>query len=228
MNFDQALKNINRSLSKKQPITFDDVWIKHRLKVSYKFIKENIITELGGIDWDAVVCRLDYKHQKLWYKGVKIKQGIELYNNNAEVEIALSRYREKLYTFLVQINKEDKIICNLICIKLVRVAQKGNLLAKQRLISLLTGLTNQWIDNQKLKNWRGYNDKIEQNIERCIRRYRYSGSFYVYLFRTLEYAGRGLRPLESFSLDDFNPVTEKRRSDNLVYDDDYGGAKLIN
>ena len=227
MNFDQAIKNINRSLSKKQPATFDDAWIKYRLKVSYKFIAENILTELGDVDWDTVVCQLDHKYQKLWRKGMKLNQVTEVYNDDVEIEMVLSKYREKLYTFLVQMNNEDKFICNLISIKLVRISQKGNSLAKQRLTALLKELVNQWIDSQKLKKWQGYNDKIEQNIERCIKRYRYSGSFNVYLFRTFEYAGRSLRPLESFSLDDFDPVTEKRRLDGLVYDD-FGGVKFVN
>jgi len=47
-----------------------------------------------------------------------------------------------------------------------------------------------------------------------MRRYRYSGSLIVYLYKTLEYAGRGLRPLEAFSLDDFSPITGKRRLKN--------------
>ena len=43
---------------------------------------------------------------------------------------------------------------------------------------------------------------IQECIEGCIRRYRYSGSFIGYLFKTLEYAGRGLRPIVAYSLDD--------------------------
>jgi hypothetical protein len=43
---------------------------------------------------------------------------------------------------------------------------------------------------------------IQDRIEVCIRRYRYSGSFIAYLFKTLELAGRGLRPIIAFSLDD--------------------------
>lgn len=216
MNFEQAVKNLNRSLSKKRPATFNHSWVKNRVRKSYDFIIENIKTELGETDWDRVICRLDHQYQKLWLKGVKVKKKIIQYENSAEVATILAKYQNKLYTFLVQADKEDRKICDLISIRLVRTAQKGNLLARREVLIFTKHLVEQWIDNRNLENWRGYNDRIEANIERCIRRYRYSGSFIVYLYRTLEYAGRGLRPLEAFSLDDFSPITGKRRLENFV------------
>lgn len=47
MNFEQAIKNLNRSLSKKQPLTFNHSWIKNRVRKSYNYIVKNIHTELG-------------------------------------------------------------------------------------------------------------------------------------------------------------------------------------
>ncbi len=58
-----------------------------------------------------------------------------------------------------------------------------------------------------------------KNLDRCIRRYRYSGSFLNYVFRTLQYAGRGFRPLYAFSLHD--PVafgSAKYKIENLYKD----------
>ncbi len=216
INFEKAIKNLNRSLSKKRPPTFNHSWVKNRVRKSYDFIIENIKTESGETDWDSIICRLDHRYQKLWLKGVKVKKKINQYKNSAEVDAILTKYRNKLYTFLVQAEKEDRKICDLISIRLVRTAQKGNLLARQKLLTFIIQLVDQWIDSRSLGNWRGYNDRIEENIERCIRRYRYSGSFIVYLYRTLEYAGRGLRPLEAFSLDDYSPITGKRRLENFV------------
>jgi len=68
---------------------------------------------------------------------------------------------------------------------------------------------------------------LEINIDRCIRCYRYSGSFIVYLRRTLEYSGRALRPLEAFSLDEYSPVTERRKSESLVYDKETGETRFF-
>ena len=44
----------------------------------------------------------------------------------------------------------------------------------------------------------------------------YPGSFIGYLFKTLEYAGRGLRPLEAYSLDDHLYSGERRRADRVA------------
>src|SRR3989339_668356 len=188
MNFEKAVININRSVTKKKPESFNDTWIRYRCNVSYEFIIENIKTELGDPDWDLVISKLDRWNQKLWMRGFK-KRYIKLYKNKQEVNLILKRYNNKFYTFLVQVNKEDYVICDWISIRLVRVAQKRNILAKEKIISLLS--------------WKGYNELIIQQIEGCVRRFRYTGSFLGYLYRTLQYSGLGLVPLEKFSFDDF-------------------------
>ena len=54
---------------------------------------------------------------------------------------------------------------------------------------LLAFTIDDWIDRYWfLSRWRGYDAEIRTRVERCIRRYRYSGSFLRYIFRTLEYA----------------------------------------
>ena len=62
-------------------------------------------------------------------------------------------------------------------------------------------------------------NKLLEQLEGCIRRYRYTGSFFTYLFRTLEYAGRGICPIVTSSLD--GPIASnecKRKIENVVYD----------
>jgi hypothetical protein len=226
MNYEQAIKNINRSISKRQPSTFNPAWIRNCVRKSYDFISENIKTESDDIDWDQVVRCLGHDYQKLWLKKSKRKKKIQEYKDRAEVEAILEKYKDKLYTFLSQADKDDKRACDEISIRLVRTAQNGNVLARRKAIYFIKQLVDCWIETRNLQHWRGYNDLIGKNIDRCIRRYRYSGSFIVYLYRTLEYAGRGLRPLEVFSLDECSPATERRKSDNLVYDPDTGETRL--
>jgi len=226
MNYDKAIKNLNRSILKRRPLTINPSWVKNCVRKSYNFIVENIKTELGDTDWDLVVSGLDHTHQKLWLKGIKRNKEVNQYENVAEVEVILDKYKNKLYTFLIQADKADLQICDRISIRLVRTAQQGNLVARQKAITFSKHLIDQWIESRNLTHWRGYNDRIEENIERCIRRYRYSGSFIVYLRRTFEYAGRALRSLEVCNLDEYSTITERRRSENLVYDQDTGETRL--
>ena len=226
MDFNQVIKNLDRSLTKKQPLFFNHSWVKNRVRQSYNFIIKNIKTESGDADWDKVVRCLHHDHQKLWLKGFKRKKKVELYENGAEVNAILAKYKNKLYTFLAQADKDDKRFCDEISVRLVRTAQKGNVLAKQKATAFIKQLVEYWINDGNFQHWRGYDDLIEKNINRCIRRYRYSGSFIVYLSRTLEYAGRALRSLEAFSLDEYSPITERRKSDNLVYDQETGETRL--
>jgi hypothetical protein len=99
--------------------------------------------------------------------------------------------------------RSDRRNADLISIALVRLAQRGNESAKEELTELLAFMIEDWIDRFGfLSRWQGYEAETRTQVERCIRRYRYSGSFLRYLFRTLEYAGRGIRPLQAHSLDE--------------------------
>jgi len=85
----------------------------------------------------------------------------------------------------------------------VRITQNGNALARDFLYKNLLDVTNDWIYAYKsLHSWIGYDHIREETIQGCMKRFRYAGSFAGYLFRTLQYAGLGLRPLEAFSLDE--------------------------
>jgi hypothetical protein len=132
----------------------------------------------------------------------------------------LERYRSKLYVFIAPADGTDLRLRDQIAVALVRVAQTGNLLAKAELLELVRYTIDGWLDNYcYLARWRGHEDEILEHLEGCIRRYRYSGSFFRYVFRTLEYAGRGIRSLCARSLDE--PVAagaRERNIDNVIRD----------
>jgi hypothetical protein len=86
----------------------------------------------------------------------------------------------------------------------------------------LVGYTvHEWLEHHPfLTRWLDYGDELREQLEGCIRRYRYTGSFTRYVFRTLQYAGRGLRPLRAYSLDE--PLTNGngRKGDLIGQDRD--------
>lgn len=222
MNLEKAIKNINRSITKKQPETINPQWIKNRCKASYKYIADNIKDELGEPDWDFITARLDRKAQRLWLKGNKRRVVSDLYEDKDELNLVLDKFRNELYFFVTQTSQQDRQICDQISIRLVRMTQKGNVLARKELMGLMPFVIDQWVEGYKLRHWMGYDDLIIECLERCIRKYRYSGSFLGYLYRTLEYRGRALKPLESFSLNQPSQITERVAIDNVVKDMDTG------
>jgi hypothetical protein len=201
MNFESVIKTIDMLLIEKQPQTFNRLWVRLNAPCAYRFIQKKIRKENGGIDWDHITRALNPKFQKQWIGSYREKA--KPYRNKPEVDIVLQRYNGKLYTFLAPADKNDEYIRDIISITLVRLAQKGNISAKQEIIKLLSFTIDDWIEScPELFNWRGYDHMIQTRLECCIRRYRYSGSFMRYVFKTLEYAARGLRPLIAYSLDD--------------------------
>jgi len=201
MDFDSAVETINKLLIEKRPDTFNSSWIRKYAPHVYNFIQKNVRAEIGGIDWDRVTRALDRKFQRKWK--APSSNRIKSYRKKAEVGIILQKYHQKLYAFISPADKNDKDMCDIITIALVRIAQQGNVTAKEEIIKLVRFTVNDWIERHpKISSWNGYESLIQRRIEGCIRCYRYSGSFLGYLFKTLEYAGRGLKSVTSYSLDE--------------------------
>jgi len=199
MNFRTAIKILNKSLKEKQPKEFSCSWILKNEPGVYRYIWKNIRTENNTIDWDRITSHLHRYLQKRWmrYRRKQAKQ----YEDQIEVDRIINKYRDKLYTFMSPQHEKDRHIRDRIIVALVRISQKGNVLAQRELVSWIRYIVDDWIDKYpQIWRWRGYSDPIEKKIEGCILRYRYTGSFLGYLFKTLEYSGKGLRHL--CSLDD--------------------------
>lgn len=219
MDFERAIGVLNKRLIYEDPATFNSSWILQHAPECYRYIQKNIRTDTGRIDWDKVTYALEWKFQRRWMP-MRKPNNRTFYEDLSEVKAVLSRYQDKLYVFLSPSDRSDKRLQNIISIPLVRLAQYGNLLAKQEVVKLIRYTIDDWICRYRfMSRWDGYDDKIQECLERCIRRYRYSGSFLNYVFRSLQYAGRGLKPLCSFSLHD--PVafgSDKCRIENVYKD----------
>jgi hypothetical protein len=215
MDFDSAIETINKLLKKKQPHTFNSSWIQGHAPHIYRFFQKHVRRESGGIDWDRITRALDRKYQRLWI--ASRRNGTKLYRSETEINIILHKYNDKLYTFLTPADKDNNSIRDIISIALVRIAQKGNVTARQEIIKLVRFTIDEWIEhNPRISRWKGYEYLLQKSIESCIRRYRYSGSFMGYLFKTLEYAGRGLRPITEYSLDEPLYSGQKKRIDKIA------------
>ena len=199
---------------KTRPDTFNSSWIREHAPHIYRFFQKNVRRESGGIDWDRITRGLDRKFQRKWITSPRRKT--KLYRNKTEVKTILHKYKEKLYTFLSPADKNDRYIRDSISVALVRIAQKGNLIAKREIIKLVLFTIDEWMElSPKFYRWKGYEHLIKKRIEGCIRCYRYSGTFIGYLFKTLEYAGRGLKPVIAYSLDDPIYSGHNNRSDTI-------------
>lgn len=219
MDLDQTIQLINSHLKRTNPESFSSSWIYRQLPKAYRYIWVNIRTELGDIDWDKVTARVDREFQARWiYRRAK---RVKTYRNIQEVRRTLKPFQDKLYVFISPTSDDDRLIRNAVSIALVRLAQKGNLRAQHELIKLLKYTVDLWIEFcPVLWIWKGYSDDLEDKIKGCIRCYRFTGTFTGYLFKTLQYAGRGLRRLQVYSLDDTIFDGQKRIIDNVVQDAD--------
>lgn len=213
-----VVTKLNKLLEQNSPRTFSSAWILKRAPGCYRFIRKHIRSEVGRIDWDKITYALEPKHQRLWtpLKRRKAKP----YRDREEVGLILNKYGNKLYVFIAPADAIDLQIRDTIAVALVRVAQAGNVLAATEVVELVSYTIGGWLDNHRyISRWRGREDEIREQLEGCIRRYRYSGSFLRYVFRTLECAGRGIVSLHACSLDE--PIAtdvRERKIDKVIHD----------
>src|ERR1700733_6867287 len=187
---------LNELLLQDSPGTFNSTWILERAPRCYSFIRKYIRSEVGSIDWDTITYALDPKYQRLWRPRRKSKPNP--YRDSKEIGLILNKYRNKLYVFLAPADVTDLRVRDQIAVALVRLAQAGNLSARDNLIDLVRYTIEGWLDRYPyMSRWRGLENEIGAQLEGCIRRYRYSGSFLRYAFRTLEYSARGIRSLHA-------------------------------
>jgi len=201
MDFTTAITTLNALLTSLQPAEFNSSWVRTHAPRSYRFFQRNVRREYGGIDWDRVTVALDRKFQRLW-KPSRARKPRTFYEDPSEIETILKKHRGKLYVFISPSGKNDERIADRIGISFVRLAQRGNLLARRELCDLVKFTVDRWIErHETIARWCGHEEELQSQLTACIRRYRYTGSFLKYVFRTLEYAGRGIMPARMYSLD---------------------------
>lgn len=201
MTLKGAVRILNKLLGKHRPETFSSSWIFRHSQSVYNFVRLNFRTDLGTVDWDALTPLLKRKYQKRW-KRYRVKR-MNPYEDQEELDKVLNKYRDKLYTVINPLNTDDERVSEVIIIALVRLAQRGNTLAVKELVTYLSYKIDDWIEKRwQVKKWKGRTNDIEDKIRTCIRCYRYTGTFIGYLFKTLEYSGRAIIPMQKYSFDD--------------------------
>ena len=129
----------------------------------------------------------------------------------------MNKYKDNLYTFIIYRSKHEFDICDRICILLVRLAQAGNICAKEKLINSFDEIILKWMEYHKLiSRWKGNEEKMLEVFERCIHRYRYSGTFIGYLKRSLELQALALPKVKIISLNYVSKVTGKELHETLI------------
>ena len=151
VDFSESIELITLRLEREQLDSFGPTWIAQRCPYAYRFILKNIRNELGEVDWDHVTAALPRRFQRVWHHRFCHSRQRCLprsYRSKSEVRCLLGPYRDLLYTFLVASQYDEHLVREQIAIRLVRLAQRGNLRAVETLLPLLNNLVDQWLDRE--------------------------------------------------------------------------------
>ena len=223
MTFERAIEYLNNLLEKEQPRILTSSWIFYKAQHIYHFFRINLRTETNDVDWDAVTRHLNRSFQTRWRQRGTRRLA---YEDQQEVDAITNKHRPRFYVFIAPQDEKDRFDCDTISIELVRLAQRGNMLAHQEILKLVRLTIEQWIEyDPQIIRWRGFESEIEKQIDGCIRRYRYSGSFIGYLHRTLECVGRGFPP-PAVSIDRKIKDGKGSFADHIVKDEDSGEIRF--
>jgi hypothetical protein len=143
-----------------------------------------------NIDWHTVIKELDPAWQDRWHpRRVDMMTGVEEYEDITEVDAILNKYREQLYLFFSTQGKKDRDMRDTICHELIRVAQKGNVDAKDTIITYATFTMDDWIDRiPRLACFRTLPEVSNNRLKKCIRGYQFwknGPAFFGYLYASL-------------------------------------------
>lgn len=225
MNFDEAITLLAFSLKEKRPSQFSSSWIYFHVPRVYFFFWKNIRTELGDVDWDLVTSKLDRQFQKLWHPQRARRK--KPYRDPQELQRALGQYWDKRYVFLSAPTEVEWRQRDWISAILARLSQRGNLSAQEELLELLHFMIEGWVERRyEVRRWRGYPTDLEHTLKQCIRCYRYTGSFAIYLLITLMKAGRGLPYVRWSSLDATILDSDLRKIDSVIQDPATGVIRM--
>ncbi len=131
-----------------------------------------------------------------------------------------------MYIYIAPQGDEDRALRDRITVSFVRLAQKGNVLAQQQVVMLVRCTVDDWIEKFFILNrWSSYGEEIDDKIIGCVQRYRYTGSFFGYVFKTLYYSARYLRYTYSLDRPLFND-SEVTLADRLVQDAETGEVRM--
>jgi hypothetical protein len=216
MTLKECAKILNKILRQKKPKRFTGTWVFIHAPKVYSYIQKNIRTENDHIDWDRVNGALDRRLQKRW--AGKQRKPKKLYEDQEEVDRILKKYHDKLYTFFGVLDEKDRAIRNTIAIRFVRIAQRGNILAKDEALKFIKFTIDE--KYYPLRMWRSHTTVLEEQLTACIYRYRFTGSFFGYVYKTLEYAGRGMYTIRS--LDENVLLTDQPFIDRIGFDMESG------
>ena len=223
MTFRKIIKRLNRLLKSKKPSVFTSYWILQNDPVIYRFLVKNVRAEIGGVDWDKITSSLPKRFQRIWVPPRYKPKILRLYRDKKEVDLVLKKYKEKLYIFISFLDENDRPIRDAIIISLVRIAQRGNVRAEEKLIFFLNQVVQVWLElYYPLRRWAGQREELEIKMKHCIRCYRFTGSFLGYLYKTLEYSSWGLQSFQAYSLDACLPGTDWSMIDTLTKDPQTG------
>ena len=225
MNLEWAIQTLQATLHKEQPSSFSSSWVYIHAPKVYSFIWRKVRTELGDVDWDLVTSKLDKSLQRLWHPQRARRK--EPYHDTQEVRTALGEYWDKRYVFLHAPTEVEWRQRDWIAAILARLSQRGNLSAEEELLELVHFMVNNWMERRpNVYRWKGYPDELEHTLKQCVRCYRYTGSFAIYLLITLIKAGRGLPYVRWSSLDATILDSSLRRIDSVVQDSETGEIRM--
>ena len=139
--------------------------------------------------------------------------------------MVLGEFWDKRYVFLSAPTEKEWKERDWISALLARLAQRGNLSAQEEFLELLHFLADEWMERySSLRKWQVPPTDLENTLKQCIRCYRYTGSFTIYLLITLFKAGRGLPPIRS--LDETILDGDVRRIDSVIQDPETGEIRM--
>ena len=189
--FESAIERLTDLLEQNKPASCSSSDINTWDPSLHSYFRRYVNKKGGGIDWEKIMEKIDpnLREKFIYPKKFEEEYPTENYENEDEVETLINNNKESLLTFFVASSPEERSKRNDICLKMIKLAKKGNLIAEERLMDYLEIIESEWIEKKKvLEIYKFRTDILKERTRRCIYLYRENGTanFVWYLLVNLK------------------------------------------
>ena len=230
--FKENVAELRELLIKHNPTLFSPRWIEKTDNRLYRRLV-NYRDHEGEVDWNAIVGELEEDWQPRWKHAPprkKLKDYLpkEQYSNIREVDSVVKQNNTGMVNLLIAEDFSDKSADNF-CRGLIRLAQKGNKDAVQRLADQVMVVVQEWMDKYpEMEAYKINTHAARDTVIRCMYYFNSedeSSRFMPYVLKSLRLKAKGMQKQIPKSLDQTLGDSNRTQHDLLGYDPDSGEVR---
>ncbi|MBU2566067.1 hypothetical protein KKG46_00730 [Patescibacteria group bacterium] len=234
LTLQENVAELRELLIKHNPTLFSPRWIEKTDNRLYRRLV-NYRDKEGVVDWGMIVGELEDEWLPRWKHAPPRKKledylPKEQYTDTKEIDDAIKAHNNGLVNLLIAEDFADKE-ADEFCRALIRLAQKGNKDATERLLDQVMIVVQEWMDEyEDMAVYKNNTRAARDTISRCVYYFESENStsrFMPYVLKSLRLKAKGMQKQIPKSLDQNLGDSGKNQYDQIGRDPETGEVRIF-